>query len=176
MSRAEALLTLPTTRRWKILVAVFWLVLLGGLGGGLGSKIADVEKNNADSFLPASAESTQAVHLAQTIFGSANKIGLTIVYTHDGGLTPADQAAIKGDADVVAPYVIDGKSQVVFSQDGAAALLNADMTIDEHQATQFVTNVKALRTAVHDNANVPAGLQVFVSGQAGSTTDFFDAF
>jgi RND superfamily putative drug exporter len=48
------------------------------------------------------------------------------------------------------------------------------MTIDDHQATQFVTNVKALRTAVH--ANAPAGLQVFVSGQAGSTTDFFDAF
>jgi len=175
MSRAETALTLSTRRGWKWFVALFWLVLLMGIGGGLGSKITDVEKNNADSFLPASAESTQAVHLAQTLFGSPDKIGLTIVFVREGGLTPADQALIQADIATVAPYVIDGKSQVVPSKDGAAALLNADMTIDEHKANDFVTNVKAMRTAVHTTAD-PTGLQVYVSGQAGSSTDFFDAF
>jgi len=89
MARADAVLAFSTRRGWRKWVTVLLsLLVLGGLAGGLGSKIADVEKNNADSFLPASAESTKAVHLAQTIFGSSNKIGLTIVFARDGVLTP----------------------------------------------------------------------------------------
>ncbi|MDQ1714093.1 MAG: putative drug exporter of the superfamily, partial [Frankiaceae bacterium] len=175
MARADALLTFSTRRGWRKWVAVLLsLFVLGALAGALGSKIADVEKNNADSFLPGSAESTQAVHIAEDIFGSANKVGLTIVFTRTGGLTDADKAAITADGAVIGKYVVDQKSQAVFSKDGAAALLNAEMAIDEHQATDFVNNVKALRTAVH--ASAPAGLNVYVSGQAGASTDFFDAF
>ncbi|MDQ1679664.1 MAG: putative drug exporter of the superfamily [Frankiaceae bacterium] len=177
MARGDALVTFATRRGWRKWVAVaLSLVILGLLGGSLGKKLGDVEKNNADSFLPPSAESTKAIHIAQDLFGNKNQLGLTIVFAHDGGLTEADKSAIQSDAQAIAPYVLGGRSTVVPSADGAAALLTAQMAIDEHKATEFTNNMKKLRTAVHAKANQPAGLQVYVSGDAGSTNDFFDAF
>ncbi len=173
MNRAESALTISTHRRWKWVAVVLSLLILGGLAGALGSKLTDVEKNSADTWLPASAESTQAVHLAQTIFGNDNKVGLAVVFARDGGLSAADTAAIQGDVGVVSPYVIAGTAHVVTAKDGAAALLTADMLIDQHKQTEFLSSVKDMRTALHDKR--PAGLQVYVSGQAGSSTDFFDA-
>ena len=86
-------LTSPVTK-W-IVVAV-WVVLLVGVGG-LSAKLADVQNNEASSWLPASAESTKVVdELTGTV--DPNDIPTLIVYYRDGGLTDADRAAIEEQA------------------------------------------------------------------------------
>ncbi len=94
-------LTGPATK-W-VVVAV-WVVLFVGVGG-LSAKLADVQNNEASSWLPASAESTKVVgELTGTV--DPNDIPTLIVYYRDGGLTDADRAAIDAQASELAN--IDG--------------------------------------------------------------------
>src|SRR5579859_2984115 len=57
-------------RRTKWAVVVFWLVVVAALGS-LAGKLQGAEKNDASSYLPASAESTQELN-EQSIFQSKN--------------------------------------------------------------------------------------------------------
>jgi RND superfamily putative drug exporter len=175
MARGDALITFATRRGWrKWVVVALSLFAIMGLAGALGSKLPNVEKNSADAFLPASAESTKALHLANDLFGLKNQAGLDVVYVRDAGLTDADRAAIQAAVVIVKPYVTDGAAQVVPSRDGKAAIVTAHMTFDDRQQDKFVNDVKAMRTQLH--AAAPAGLQVYVTGDAGSSVDFFDVF
>src|SRR5438105_2143502 len=86
-------LTGPVTK-WIVLGV--WVVLFAGVGG-LSAKLADVQNNEASSWLPASAESTKVVdELTGTV--DPNDIPTLIVYYRDGGLTDADRAAIEEQA------------------------------------------------------------------------------
>ena len=49
-----------TGRVTKWIVLVFWLIAVG-VGGTYGSKLVDVQNNETSSWLPSSAESTQAL-------------------------------------------------------------------------------------------------------------------
>ena len=80
-------LTGPVT---KWLVLAFWLLLAVG-SSFLASKLADVQNNEASSWLPASAESTRALDKL-TPFQDPNLIPTLVVYERDGGLTEADMA------------------------------------------------------------------------------------
>lgn len=174
MARADALVTFPTRRGWKwVVMGVF--VLFATVLGGFGQKLGDVQENSAEAWLPASAESTKANALAEEIFGTKGKIGLAIVYVRPGGLTAEDNAVIAANQELVAPQVVDGKTQVVPSEDGKAAMLTGQMSFEEAEATAFTKTIKELRKDVHATAD-PIGLQVYVTGDAGSSTDFFDAF
>jgi len=166
MSRLDDAVALPTRRGWKWFFALIWLVVFVAVSLLFAKKLTDVTKNNADAFLPPSAESTRAIHLAEDLFADKNKVGLTIVYVHDGGLTDADRAAIAAGAAAIKPYVVDGAVATVTSADGSAALVNGRMQFVEGKPTQFGDDVKSLRSTVH-NA-LPQGLQVYVSGQAGA--------
>ncbi|WP_028651275.1 MMPL family transporter [Nocardioides halotolerans] len=85
-----------TGRVTKWIVLAVWIVLLAG-AGGLSAKLADVQNNEASSWLPASAESTKVVEeLSGTI--DPNDIPTLIVYYRDGGLTDSDRAAIEEQA------------------------------------------------------------------------------
>src|SRR4051812_12336527 len=124
MARSDAFITFATRRGWrKWVVAGFSLVLMFVLAGALGSKLPDVEKNSADSFLPSGAESTKALHLANDLFGTKDQAGLTVVFVRNTGLTQGDKEAIQAASQTVKPYVTDGQVAVVPSQDGRAALV-----------------------------------------------------
>jgi len=82
-------------RRTKWVVVVFWLVVVAALGS-LAGKLQGAEKNDAASYLPASAESTQELN-EQAIFQSKNYNPALVVYVRDSGVTAADIA--KADAD-----------------------------------------------------------------------------
>src|SRR4051794_11568567 len=80
--------------KWIVLVA--WLVVLVG-AGSLSSKLADVQNNEAATWLPGSAESTKVSdELSDTV--DPNNIPTLIVYSRDGGLTDEDKSAIQAQA------------------------------------------------------------------------------
>lgn len=58
-------------RRTKWVVVVFWLLLIG-VGGSLATKIGSVENNDAQTWLPANAESTHALSIADQHFTNMN--------------------------------------------------------------------------------------------------------
>ena len=106
-------LTGPVT---KWLVLAFWLLLAVG-SSFLASKLADVQNNEASSWLPASAESSRALDKL-TPFQDPYLIPTLVVYERDGGLTEADMAdaaaqakefaELKGvEGDVVGPMPSD---------------------------------------------------------------------
>ena len=67
---------------------VFWIVVIA-LTGSLAGKLQGAEKNDASSYLPASAESTQELNL-QARFTSKNLNPAVVVYQRQSGITPAD--------------------------------------------------------------------------------------
>ena len=81
MSRLKAMVGIPAGRRTKWLVLVFWLVVVA-LAGPLAGKLTGAEKNDAQSWLPAQAESTQVLALR-------SKVVSPNVVPGRGGLRPA---------------------------------------------------------------------------------------
>ncbi|HEX9041670.1 MAG TPA: hypothetical protein VF838_11670 [Trebonia sp.] len=62
MGRASAIAGIPAGRRAKWVVLAFWLVVVVA-AGPLAGKLTGAEKNNAQSWLPAKAESTRVLNL-----------------------------------------------------------------------------------------------------------------
>src|ERR1700734_4405626 len=95
MSRARAILALASGRRAKWGVVVFWLIVVA-LAGPLSGKLTGAEKNDASSWLPAKAESTQVLNL-QSKIQSPNGFTAVVVYDRPSGLTSADKAKAAAD-------------------------------------------------------------------------------
>src|ERR1044072_3351881 len=80
----------------KWLVLGFCLVAFVGLGGFAG-KLTEVQNNEASSWLPGNAESTQALEKMKP-FQDPNAIPTTVVYENEDGFSPADLATMKQQA------------------------------------------------------------------------------
>jgi putative drug exporter of the RND superfamily len=180
-------------RRMKWAVLVFWIAVTAVLGFGFGSKITDEENNEASSWLPASAESTEA--LDQTaVFQSENTLRTTVVYERAGGLTEADLAKVDSDLQTFSGYngqtlneivgkdVPDGDTVVVFDGDVVGPIVS-----DDQQAAQIQLPINAgkdgwllmpdLVDHIRDVAATDAnGMLTHVSGQGGFAADQADAF
>ena len=78
--------TILTGRRIKYLVLLFWLLLVA-VAGPLAGKLTGAEKNDAKSWLPGSAESTQVLD-AQAAFASPNTIPAVVVYERTVAASP----------------------------------------------------------------------------------------
>jgi putative drug exporter of the RND superfamily len=85
-------------RRTKWVVVVFWLLLIG-VGGSLATKIGSVENNDAQTWLPANAESTHALSISDQHFTNMNLSTAVVVYARSGGLTGADLRTVAADRD-----------------------------------------------------------------------------
>ncbi len=93
-----------TGRITKWIVVIAWLVLMGTVGA-LSSKLVDVQNNEASSWLPESAESTEVLEeLSETV--DPNDIPTLVVYHRPAGLTAEDLAAMDTQAQEMAK--IDG--------------------------------------------------------------------
>ena len=95
-SRFGRIAALPCGRRTKYLVVVFWVIVIA-LTGSLAGKLQGAEKNDASSYLPASAESTQELN-AQARFTSKNLNPAVVVYQRASGITAADFRKAAADA------------------------------------------------------------------------------
>ncbi|GGC69299.1 MMPL family transporter [Hoyosella rhizosphaerae] len=157
--------------RWLIpaLLLVGWLAL-GGIAGPFAGKLGEVQVNDAASFLPASAESTEVQEL-QRQFADTTSIPAIIIAERSDGVTPDDAEYL---ANTVAAFAqadlfSEQPSPPIPSQDG-----NALQVVAPLEANDAVTDaIKDLRT---EFSSAPEGLSVFVTGPAGQSADFESAF
>jgi RND superfamily putative drug exporter len=174
MSKARALLRLPGGRRTKWAVLAFWLIVVA-LAGPLSGKLTGAEKNDAQAWLPAKAESTKVLKL-QSTFQSPNVFPAVVVYSRPGGLTPADRH--KAMHDVAGFTGIHGvvTHQVAgpfFSANGKAAQTVVPVNLGSKGWNGATAAVDRLRSIAHSNAD---GLVSHIAGPLGSASDSAKSF
>ena len=171
-------LTGPVTK-WIVLVGV--LVLLG-IFGSLAGKLTDVQNNEAESWLPQSAESTQAIKRLEA-FQDPNDLVTTVVYYRASGLTDEDLAAIESHGPEIAD--IEGVSNVITPQGAATAGIPAPYVSEDGQVAKLdftINRGDALWEDMPDVADeirdITAihGVEVYVAGAGGTTADQAAAF
>ncbi|GAA4704549.1 putative membrane protein ActII-3 [Phytohabitans rumicis] len=162
-----------TGRRTKYLIIVFWLIVVA-LAGPLAGKLTSVEDNEAKSWLPGSAESTQALD-KQAEFASPDTIPAIVVYQRTSGLTPADQAKIAEDARQYAGLSeLDGQiTGPIPSDDGQAAQILVPLNLGPEGWDKAGTIVDSMKETATTNAN---GMNVHITGPAGTAADSAEAF
>ncbi|MCU1432842.1 MAG: hypothetical protein JWP95_1947 [Actinotalea sp.] len=169
-------------------VLLVWLVL-AGLGGQSIGALSDVQQNDAASFLPDGAESTEAAAAARG-FRDDSVLPALVVVEGQGRLGTSELERVKALADAVPRIeladgrtvgdVLLGPVVVIPSQDGRAALVTVSLDADaagEQIGEERVVNlvVAGLRTAVADTV-AGDGLEGWVTGPAGSIADLVEAF
>jgi RND superfamily putative drug exporter len=169
----HSLARVPGGRIGKWVVLGVWLVLLVGLGS-LAGKLTGAEDNQASSWLPGSAESTQVLNLTGQ-FQSTNLVPTVVVYERAGGVTPADVAKAKADA-VAFTTVPHATKQIVGpipSADGKAieTIIQIDMGKDGWNALQPAVDAFRAQATRGD-----PGLTAHITGPGGGGADQSAAF
>ncbi len=172
-SAAYRLAAVPSGRRMKYVIVVLWLAVIA-VGGSLAGKLQGAEKNDASTWLPAKAESTQALNL-QASFVSQNIFPAVVVYQRPSGITQSDRAKAAADARRFATVGhVDGRvAGPVLSRDGRAlqTVVSADLGANGwNGAATFVDSVRSIASAG------AGGMSVHITGPAGSAADSAKAF
>ncbi|OKI46816.1 MMPL family transporter [Micromonospora sp. CB01531] len=162
---------LPSGRRSKYVMLVFWLVLVAA-AGPLALKLTEVRNNDALGALPATAEANRAVQRAEQAFPDSQKPLAVAVYVREAGFTAADRVKVDADRAAFSRYADGGQvSPPVPSYDGKALLLSFPVAGDADQRADAVAGVKDRL-----GTDVPDGLRTALTGPAGGEDDVFDAF
>ena len=179
-----------TGRVTKWIVLVVWLLVAAG-SAGFASKLAEVQNNEASSWLPESAESTRAFERLEP-FQDPNAIPTIVVYHRDGGLTQDDLAAIEENAgefasmdgvaeakegrapSVVSPAVAEKLGFPAVSEDGSVA--QTSVTFDF--GTEGWNAMPDIADELRDIAGAADldGVDVYVAGIGGQAADSAEAF
>src|SRR5215207_9385998 len=128
------LFAIAAARKAKWIVAGIWLaVFLGSFALDLPGKFADAEQNENVDYLPASAESTKALGVAERL-NDGDVAPAIVVYRRDGGLTPGDRAAIAAHVAELnrATRAFDNTTPFgapVVSRDGTTALVQNQVKV-----------------------------------------------
>ena len=177
------LASVVTGRRTKWFVLVAWVLALV-ITQPIGSKLSDVTTDDTESFLPASAESTEVVRKLDNEFPQGETDNAIVVYRRAGGLTAADRQKIAADAQAIqaagkekvnlveppaVPFV-PGSSPRLVSKNGdvATAVYTTPTNFDKESDWG-----QAIRDITHKS---PAGMQVYVTGGVGFSTDANNVF
>ncbi|ABY21883.1 transporter, MMPL family [Renibacterium salmoninarum ATCC 33209] len=169
-------------RRWLRIVLpsiliVLWL-LAASFGGPTFGKLSGVSTNDQSSFLPASAESTEAGEW-QKKFSDSSAIPAIGLLTSETKLSSEQLAGIAQLVTKISSVPgVQGHSEQTSSsvigpmpsQDGKAS----ELIIPISDTKNLKTVVGALRSALEENA--PDGLKTFVTGPAGLSADLVSAF
>ena len=176
-----------TGRVTKWVVLGVWLMLLGA-SFVFASKLADVQNNEASSWLPESAESTRVFEKLEP-FQDPNAIPTIIVYERDGGLTEADLAAIEEHATQFA--ALDGIAE---AKEGRPPSVISPATAEQVGFPAISENGEVAQTVVtfdlgsegwnrmpdiadnlRDLSEID-GADVYVAGVGGQAADAAEAF
>jgi putative drug exporter of the RND superfamily len=164
--------------RWP--VVVIWLLAIVVLNP-LASSLSKVTSNTASAYLPSSADSTKVAGLEQAALhrpGQPDLDPVIVVFTHVGGLTAADRAAIASAHAAVARLAksVSGLSvpdRPVPSADRTATYFAATVTTpassETASDTAAVQPIRGAATAAASRAH--DGLQVAVTGSAAIVAD-----
>lgn len=169
-------------RRTKWLVVLFWLVVTVA-AAPLAQKLTEAQDNQASSWLPGSAESTQVLEISEEF--RPEQIPAIIVYARDGGLTTEDRTRISEDADELKELSAHGvrgaetrgpvfDTKNTSGADAAeAAQVFVPITMDEKGWERITPAVDSMREVVGEGSG---GLSVHVTGPGGTSADFSEAF
>jgi len=174
MSKARALLRLPGGRRTKWAVLVFWLIVVA-VAGPLSGKLTGAEKNNAQSWLPAKAESTRVLNL-QSTFQSPNVYPAVVVYNRPTGLTAADRHKAVQDAAAFAgvPGVVrQHLAGPFFAANGKAAQTLVPVNLGSKGWNGASAATSKLRTIAQAHSD---GMTTHIAGPLGYASDSAKAF
>src|SRR5471032_474999 len=134
-----------------VVVLGIWLTV-SAVGGPTFGTISEVTNNDQNSYLPASAESTQVQADLKKFFPS-DTVPAIVVYVRSGGLDAADRAAVASQR--AALSAVRGVGTVVGpipSSDGAAL----QVLVPVLSSADATTVIAAVRSAVADG--LPSGL------------------
>jgi len=168
---ANRLIAFICGRRTKWVVVAFWLLVVVALGS-LAGKLQGAEKNDASSYLPGSAESTQELN-EQAAFQSKNYNPALVVYVRNSGVTAADIAKARADARYFASLpAVDGRvAPPIISSDHKAieTVVGSDLGYNS-DISGFITTVQ--NAATKD----AGGLSVYIGGPAAGANDELKIF
>ncbi|MGW1271123.1 MMPL family transporter [Streptomyces sp. NPDC002491] len=177
MTGSRGVAHLVCGRRAKWLVLALWVVVLF-LTAPFAQKLADAQDNDAASWLPGSAESTQVLEISKDF--RPEQIPAVVVYAREGGLTAQDRVAIDRDAAELRglhDHGIRGAETrgPVYDRaaDPRAAQIFVPITMDESGWQRIGPAVDSIRDVVGDGG---AGLAVHITGPGGTSADFSKAF
>ena len=174
MSRLKSMVGIPAGRRTKWLVLVFWLVVVA-LAGPLSGKLTGAEKNDAQSWLPPAAESTQALALRSKVV-SPNVFPAVVVYDRPAGVTAADKAKATADAKRFAGVagVVQGQVTGPFvAHDGKAIETIVPVNLGHDGWNNAGDAADSLRNIAVSGS---PGLTVHIAGPLGYAADSGKAF
>jgi RND superfamily putative drug exporter len=174
MKRAHAIVGIASGRRAKWAVLAVWVIIVL-VAGPLSGKLTGAEKNDASSWLPAKAESTQVLNI-QSKFQSPNIFNAVVVYYRAQGLTSQDRAKAELDATKFEQVgdVVKGETQgPFFAKDGKAVETIVPVNLGSkgwNGAEDAATTLRNIATANAD------GLSTYISGPLGSAADSANSF
>lgn len=166
-------------RRTKWLVVLFWLVVII-VAAPLAQKLTDAQDNQASSWLPGSAESTQVLDISEEF--RPEQIPAIVVYAREGGLTADDRARIAEDVGELKELRAHGirgaetRGPVFDTKDAGAAeaaQIFVPITMDEKGWERIAPAVDSIRER---SGGSTGGLAVHVTGPGGTSADFSEAF
>ena len=173
MGSVGALAKFPSSNKSKWIALGFWLVVLTVAFSPAG-KLTGAQENDAVSWLPGDAESTQVLREMEQ-FQSSDEIPALVVYERPSGITADDMAAVSGQ---VAQFNdVEGVNRdavgPVPSQDKQA--LQVFVPIDTGSGGWEALGA-AVVTMRDISADSPDGLSVHYTGPGGFAADSSEAF
>jgi len=160
---------IPAGSWTKWVVMGFWVAVIV-VAFPLAGKLNGAYKNNASSWLPASAESVK-VYNVQSRFQSPNTYSGVVVYYRASGITAADRAKAVADARKFATIhgVVPGTVRgPIPSADGKAMQTLVSVNVGSKGWNGTVTPVASMRAIARSGAN---GLASHVTGILGNAAD-----
>jgi RND superfamily putative drug exporter len=177
MNRQQGIGHLVCGRRAKWVVVGLWVVLLL-LTAPFASKLTGAQDNDAASWLPGSAESTQVLEISEDF--RPEQIPAIVVYAREGGLTAQDRVRITEDVaelEQLSDHGVRGAETrgPAFDRpsEPRAAQIHVPITMDEQGWERIAPAVDSIREDVGAGGD---GLAVHITGPGGTSADFAEAF
>ncbi|MGV9454206.1 MMPL family transporter [Streptomyces sp. NPDC003635] len=177
MTEKRGVAHLVCGRRAKWVVLVLWLILLF-LTAPFAQKLTDAQDNDAASWLPGSAESTQVLEISEDF--RPEQIPAVVIYARESGLTAEDRAAIDEDVRELKQLTAHGirgdetRGPTYDREvDPRAAQVYVPITMDEKGWERIAPAVDDIREITGEGGG---GLAVHITGPGGTSADFAEAF
>ncbi|WP_243769966.1 MMPL family transporter [Amycolatopsis acidicola] len=167
---------LPAGRIGKWVGLVLWIAALV-VFAPLGNKLGDVEDNQASSWLPGNAESTEVLRLSQQ-FQDSNVLPAIIVYEKPGGLSQADLGAIAAQAQQLSalPRVAQPAVGPIPSGETPAPAA-AQVIVPVDVGSGGWSELGSFADRIHDiTDSSPPGVTAHLTGPVGTAADNASAF
>jgi putative drug exporter of the RND superfamily len=162
--------------KWLVILA--WIVLAAAIAP-LGSNLAGRTDDQAESYLPAGAESARVMHRIDRAFPHRGTITGLLVYRRPGGLTRPDRRVIVRDARAIAAALPLAAAPAVPFRPGSRGLVAADGSVaytvlalpdDDERAADWGRRVREIAGSEH------GGMSAYLTGDLGFDTDTAEAF